>query len=241
MRKGTHFSEETLAKLRAARKGRRYSAETRAKLSLALIGNKRMLGKHLSAEHKEKLIVAFTGRKFSPETLAKMSASAKGRKLSPETRAKLSAVKKGRPKTEEHRAKIGASNKGRISYWKGKKLPDEMKAKISVSAFRRVSTGTFGSWHNGYRHFSEMFVADWMNNQNWEYKYEEKGYQVDGNHKYWPDFHVYSEDRLIKIVEVKSYKYSEPKGKTKMFMDQYPDLPFEIWDKPKLQQVGILP
>ena len=65
---GKHHTDETKAKMSAAKCGRKLSPETRAKISAAKCG-----------------------RKFSPETRAKISAANSGRKLSPETRAKISA------------------------------------------------------------------------------------------------------------------------------------------------------
>ena len=63
-----------------------HSEETRAKISAAKRGHKH------SEEAKAKMSAAQRGRKLTPEHRAKISASNKGRKVSDETRAKISAA-----------------------------------------------------------------------------------------------------------------------------------------------------
>lgn len=81
-------TEETKAKISAAKQGNRHSAETKAKLSAAAKGRK------LSEEHKAKIGAAGKGRKQSEETRAKKSSANKGKKRSSETKAKISAARK---------------------------------------------------------------------------------------------------------------------------------------------------
>ena len=51
-----------------------------------------------------------------------------------EKKIKLSLSQKGKPRwTEEQKKKIGEKNKGEKGYWYGKKLPDEIKKKISIA------------------------------------------------------------------------------------------------------------
>ena len=85
--------------------GRKASDETKAKLSAAKKGEKH------SDETKAKICASNKGKKRSAETKAKISASAsKMRKpLSEEHKAKLSAVGKGRVFSEETKAKISAA------------------------------------------------------------------------------------------------------------------------------------
>lgn len=75
-RRGKTASQETLAKLSAAKRGKRKSPEHRAKISAAHIGKKR--------------------QPFSLEWLTNMSVARLGKKASPETRAKLSAAQYAR-------------------------------------------------------------------------------------------------------------------------------------------------
>ena len=101
-----NVSEETRAKISAARKGTRASAETRAKLSAM------RSGKSLSEKHR----LALLGRTQSAETRAKIGAKQRGKTISVETRAKLRAARLGRkfpPLPEAVRAKISAANSGK--------------------------------------------------------------------------------------------------------------------------------
>ena len=131
--RGRKLSEETKAKISAARKGKKgkpHSEESKAKISAANKGKK---GKPLSEEHKAKISAANKGKPLSEETKAKLSASLKGREFSEETRAKLSAARKGKPLSEETKAKLSASLKDNIPWNKGRKLSEEHKAKLSAS------------------------------------------------------------------------------------------------------------
>lgn len=102
---GYSLSDQTRARMSAARLGREFSVETRAKLSAAK-----------------------KGRLVSAETRAKISASGMGQSPSVETRAKLSKANKGRMLSELHRAKISAALRG-----KGRAMSAEIRAKISAT------------------------------------------------------------------------------------------------------------
>ena len=115
-----HHTDETRAKMRAARtrrpsspnKGKVMSLEARAKISAA---NR---GKILTPEHRAKIGLANSRRIQSPETRAKIGAASASRTHSPETRAKMSASHKKRPRQPhslETRAKISASKKRMVS------------------------------------------------------------------------------------------------------------------------------
>ena len=89
-------SEETKAKLSAARQGFTFSEESKAKISSSHIG------KTLSIEHRAKLCIARIG-KSSPN---------KGKKSSTETKAKLSAIHFGSKRSDETKASMSAWQKG---------------------------------------------------------------------------------------------------------------------------------
>lgn len=99
---GRKMSEETKAKMAAAKRGKKHSVETKAKISAALTD------REFSDEHKENISKANTGRKQSDETkekIGKASASRrgpnKGKKMSEEQKAKISlAVKATKDKTK---------------------------------------------------------------------------------------------------------------------------------------------
>ena len=95
---GYKHSDESRAKIGAAKKGKKQSPEHRYKIGAAHKGKKR---KPLSPETRAKIGEAQKGKSKSPEHRAKMSASHKGRKHSEETRAKQSAAAKNRYKSKE--------------------------------------------------------------------------------------------------------------------------------------------
>lgn len=74
------------------------------------------------------------GQKRTEETKEKMSLAQKGRKFTEETKEKMSqSAKKRPPATIETRQKLSKKSKGRIGPWAGKKMPEEIKKKMSAS------------------------------------------------------------------------------------------------------------
>ena len=111
------------------------SEETRAKISAA------RSGKALSLEHRAKLSAALYGRKFSPERVAKM----RGRKCSPEAIAKSAAANRGRKRLPETGARISASlrDHGHAASGKGGKSPTY---KTWQSMIRRCTDPKRSNW-----------------------------------------------------------------------------------------------
>jgi group I intron endonuclease len=99
-------SDETRAKISAARLGATSSDETRAKVSAIRQGTTR-----------------------SDETRAKLSAAQKGKNYSDETKAKMSAAKLGTTHTDETKAKLSVARRARVQPLHS----DETKAKISAA------------------------------------------------------------------------------------------------------------
>lgn len=128
---GLKRSDETRAKLSAARKKYVISDETRQKLSIA------QSARVYPRDVVEKIRTANTGQKRSAEARARMAAAqmgktnAKGHRLSAEVRAKMSIARKGRTLTEDHRAKLSAANLG-------KKLSAEHREKLSAAQSGRT-------------------------------------------------------------------------------------------------------
>ena len=90
--------------IRLHKEGKHLSEETRAKMSAAKKGEKcYMFGKHMIVETRAKISATRKGQHLSPETRAKISAANKGEKnpmfgkpLSKDVRAKISATRKGK-------------------------------------------------------------------------------------------------------------------------------------------------
>lgn len=57
----------------------------------------------------------------------------KGWKMSDETRKRMSEGHRGKKQSLEHVANRSAALKGRVSVWKGKKIPEEVKVKMSLA------------------------------------------------------------------------------------------------------------
>lgn len=144
---GSNPSEETRAKMSAAKKGRpaynkgqKMSEEQKAKISAnhADCTGKRnsFYGKHHSEEARARMSAAKKGKSHKPrsqETRAKISAVHKGKKVSEETRAKISASEKGKHVSEETRARMSAAHKGKSH----KPHSPETRAKLSAAGKRR--------------------------------------------------------------------------------------------------------
>lgn len=115
------------------RKTKPHTEETKAKIKAARAGQKpTMLGKKHSEETKQKIQLAIKAKgPRSEETKLKLSYANKGKKLSEETKQKIGISSTGRkcPKSLEHRKKLSDANKG-------KKLSTETKTKISESIKR---------------------------------------------------------------------------------------------------------
>ena len=104
-------------------KGHKHSDESRQKIS----------------ENNTGIKNGFFGKKHSEESIQKMREAAKHRHpVSQETRAKLSKVHKGKPFTEEHKRKISEAQKGPKGNNYGKKIPDDVKNKISNTMHNQV-------------------------------------------------------------------------------------------------------
>jgi group I intron endonuclease len=147
-RVGKPLSDETKFKIGASQKGKYVSAETRAKIGAASKGRNR---KHnLTAKARDKTPNVYKGCHLTEEHKAKISAALSGRHLSSETKTKLSIINMGRHPSEEARTKMSESHIGkrqseetkakRSSAMKGKRHTEEDKLKMSLIANRYKKT-----------------------------------------------------------------------------------------------------
>jgi hypothetical protein len=127
---GPKASDETRAKMSAARRGRKMSPEAIAKTAAAHRGMKR------SEETREKIRAAQSNP--SAETRAKIAASMTGRKLSPESIAKREATRraKGIKLTATQRAALIASNVARKG---NKQSPESIAKRVATRAANRLA------------------------------------------------------------------------------------------------------
>jgi len=87
--KGKHPSEETRAKMRAAKLGRQLTPEHKAKIGAATRGIP------LSEEHKAKISMANTGKVRTAEMRERVGLAGRGRVVSYETKVKISRAHSG--------------------------------------------------------------------------------------------------------------------------------------------------
>lgn len=77
----------------------------------------------------------------------------------------------------------------------------------------------------------EVNTARFFDNNNIEWKYEDRLYDLSETTSYRPDFSIYEEGRFLKHIEVKGYWRKDNKEKFDKFRNMYPDVKIEIWDK----------
>jgi hypothetical protein len=77
----------------------------------------------------------------------------------------------------------------------------------------------------------EINVAQFLNENQINWKYEDKSYSLSDTRSYTPDFSIYENDILVKHIEVKGYRRKENKEKFNEFSAKYPQVIVEIWNK----------
>lgn len=138
--KGIKASEETKNKLKGRipwNKGIAHSEEAKRKMSLN--NSRYMLGKKCSEELKNKISEAKTGEIHSKEWNSNVSKALKGKDLTKDHRIKIS---------------IGLARRGST---KGKKVSNETKQKMSVSARKRIERIGSGGINKGK---NEKYILD---------------------------------------------------------------------------------
>lgn len=159
----------------------------------------------------------------------------KGKRHSAEARAKLSKLA-----TEQHANGKGVPPPG----WSGKKHSDITKQKIAAKLVG--NTNGFGrgkrSEYNGivFRSTWEAKVAEYLDKNCIEWKYEEKAFLLEGNKSYRPDFFIYENGVFVKLIEVKGYFRESNKLKFDMFKIMYSHIEVELWDKLVLKQLSLI-
>lgn len=127
---------KNLCNMQGGGDGRSPDEETRKKIS------ENRKGIPVSEETKRRMSEAKTGTIQTEETKRKKSLALKGKPQSPKQKAankKRSAAMKGRKLSDEHKMKLRkAKLTNPTKYWEGKKIPNEMKQKISESLKRTL-------------------------------------------------------------------------------------------------------
>lgn len=148
--------------------------------------------------------------------------------------------------TDDRIRLVGEKLKGRIGTFTGNTHSIETKIKISNSMKGNNNGNHRGdrqSYYNNIRMDSkwEIYVAEYFDFNHIKWKYNEKSYIISDGRHYYPDFFIYDEfDNFIKLIEVKGYFRESNKIKFYKFIEEYPDVCIELWDKPILIQLGII-
>ncbi len=128
------------------------------------------------------------------------------------------------------------------------------KLKHSDTAKKRISNSMMGnrnanhrgdrqSFYNGIRMDSswEVKVAEYLDNNNYNWKYSSEKYLLSTGQYLYPDFFIYDDGgKLLKIVEVKGYFRLRNREKFELFLCEYPDLIVELWNKNKLKELNLI-
>lgn len=126
-------------------KGARHSAETRRKISLALIGNKRWLGKKHTAETRKKMSLVQSKKVCSEKEKQRLRTLRFGRKTSEETKAKQRLSHLRNPMSNEHKEKIRLVN----SLRRGFKHSENSKEKMRLAKFGKYEGAKSHFWKGG--------------------------------------------------------------------------------------------
>jgi len=127
---------------------------------------------------------------------------------------------------------------------------------LARHAVKRRSCGTGGAHKYTYtdrrgrelkmRSGWEVLVAFHLDAQNLDWNYEEKSYTLSIRDKrgnpcsYTPDFWVYAHDgRLDALIDVKGRRTAKQDRRIQALQDDYPGLPFSIWDEAKIRMLGF--
>lgn len=122
---------------------------------------------------------------------------------------------------------------------------EDSKVKISVgmcgnkNATNRVDRQNY---YKGVRMDSkwEVGVAMYFDEMGTEWKYSLKGFKLSDGRYYYPDFFIYENEEFKKLVEVKGYFRESNRKKFNLFLNDYPNIVVELWDKIILRELRIL-
>lgn len=129
---------------------------------------------------------------------------------------------------------------------KGLSHDEETKLRISKSMMGNRNAKHRGDRQSYYKDIRmdsswEVKVAKYLDDNNYNWKYDSEKYLLSDGRYIHPDFFIYDDnDNLIKIIEVKGYFRDANKLKFEMFLNEYAYLNVELWNKSKLKLLNIL-
>lgn len=138
-----------------------------------------------------------------------------------------------------------ADGLGYIPSWTGKTHKSETRNKISDSMKGNRNANHRGdrqSFYKGIRMDSqwEVKVAQYLDSLNLDWQYSSVRYKLSDGRFYHPDFFLYENQVIVKVIEVKGYFREQNRLKYEKFLSEYPNVPIELWDKEVLKSKNIL-
>lgn len=122
----------------------------------------------------------------------------------------------------------------------GHPLSEEAKSKIAAKMRGNTNANHRGTKtvYRGVKMDStwEAAVAAYLDRQGVSWRYGEKVFVLDEKRSYRPDFIL----SCGKVIEVKGYWRSANRQKFDEWMQKYPDVEFEVWDKERLLSLGLI-
>jgi len=82
---------------------------------------------------------------------------------------------------------------------------------------------------------SAVLSFEYINCNKIDFEWQPKTFESPGSSSYRPDLFIINENKWI---EIKGYMRPKPKIKWSWFKTQFPTA--ELWDRPKLKEIGIL-
>jgi hypothetical protein len=135
--------------------------------------------------------------------------------------------------------------KGLTGTFTGKTHTQETKDSISSSMKGNRNANHRGDRQSFYKNIRmdskwEVGTAKYLDSISVDWKYNEHGYKLSDGRYYYPDFFIYENNLLVKIIEVKGYFRENNRQKFDMFLTEYPTVPIELWQRNKLTDLKII-
>ncbi len=133
-----------------------------------------------------------------------------------------------------------------VSLKKFKEHNEESKKKISKSMMGNRNANHRGdrqSFYNDIRMDSswEVKVAKYLDENNYNWEYATNRYLLSTGQYIHPDFFIINDKKeVIKVIEVKGYFREKNKFKFELFLNEYPELIVELWNKQILKEKKII-
>ena len=127
---------------------------------------------------------------------------------------------------------------------RSKKLSEKSKGKNNPMYGKSPSfssgTGKSNIYNNTqFRSTWEVEVAKWLDSNDIKWKYELERYKLSNDTTYLPDFFIFENGKLKKIIEVKGFLNDTDREKIELFRQEY-KIDLELWESQKMKELKLL-